>query len=546
MKKVFLLFAGIFLLGLSLKAAETPDNIYFRSMKDEMYRSLSQLYVKGSPKPYYLAYKLMHTSFYCAEATLGELQSGKEDVQHSLEALVVLAAGNPQNDSMGFVTDQFDYEPENLPVVPDSYWGIRHALWKLTDTSYIKATHAYEKKQAYKRQKNIPQNIPDFIPAPQASFLEEIKPFPYAVAAELDELAKKLSARGKDIPYLEDFSVRLCLSQTDHYFLNSNGGMYQFSMPNSGGGIFALLRNKEGYQQILSHPFDFPFNQQPNQPDLLRQTEMILQEAEQLFSAVKPEPYLGPVLLTPSAASDFIRELLISNLTNIKPLLRESADEDFSAGAFRNKTGMRIMSNVVDVYDRPRQRQYKGFPLAGFQPVDDEGVSAEELTVVSSGKLHQLPLSRRPVEPKQASNGHARMTINMLPREALSNVFVQPKKPLSEQELEAKLLERCRELELEYCYILKQFPSLGETVNVAQKIYTKDGRKESVFGIKIDERTTRSLRDILAAGQDEKVFSAYDYDGRTYAIITPSLLVDEIEILPDDKKADRAPFIPKP
>ncbi len=545
-RKLFWLFA-VGLCVLPAAADELPNNIYFQAMQDEMTRSLSKLRVKGSPKPYYLAYQLNYDHVYCAGASLGELNEGKDSVSHVLSASVAVAAGNGQNDSMGFMNDRFSYMPERGYDVPNSYWGIRHVLWSLTDDGYVKAADSYEKKQTYKRQKNMIEQYPDFSKAPQASFVEPIAGFPKPPAEQMQQWVKTLSAQGKEVPYLENFSVRICFSQRDNYYLNSAGGHYQFSSPKSWLSVAANLRNREGYKEIISRNIPLPEDHSLIPAELQKQTDQVLQSARQLFEAQKPEPYLGPVLLTPRAAADFLNELLVQNVRNVTPLLSFLFENDPSAGSFRNKAGMRIMSNVADIYDKPLLRRYKGLPLGGFMPVDDEGVKAQNLTVVSAGRLQQLPLSRRSGGTGQNSNGHARMSFSTLPREALSNIVVQPKNPLSSEEMEQKLLDRCRELELEYCYILQEFPQEKRpTVNLAERIYTKDGHREPVFGIKIGEKTTRSLRDILAAGQEDTVTSFQDPESREYALIAPSLLVDEIEIVPDDKKPDRKPFTPKP
>ncbi len=546
MKKIFLLAVAA-LCWLPLQAANLPDNIYFRAMKDEMDRSLSKLRVEGSPKPYYLAYQLGFDHYYCTDASLGELTDGKDAVADTLSATAVVAAGTPQNDSMGFRNDRFSYAPQKRYAIPNSYWGIRHALWSLTDDGYIEAADSYEKKQTYKRQKNITDKQPDFTRAKQTSFVEPVSPFPVVSATQMQQLAKTLSAKGKAVDYLEDFSVRICLSQQDIYYLNSDGGHYQFTRPDSFVLVQADLRNREGYKETISRRITLPADHSLDPADLQAETNQVLQAAQQLFEAQKPEPYLGPVLLTPRGAADFLNELLVKNVRNVRPLFSSQEENDDSAGSFRTKTGMRVMSNVADVYDKPLLRHYKGKPLAGFMPVDDEGVAPEELTVVSAGRLQQLPRSRRPAADKQPSNGHARMSFATLPREALSNVVVQPKNPLSKEQMEQKLLQRCRELELEYCYILQEFPHEDtKTVNLAERIYTRDGRREPVFGLKIAEPSTRSLRDILAAGQEDTVTTFSDPEYRSYSLIAPSLLVDEIEILPDDKKPDRRPFVSKP
>lgn len=547
-KQFFFLLALVFCAP--VWAAHMPDNMYFRAMKDEMDRSLKELRVKGSPDPYYVAFKLSRTLETQAHASFGEAYPRGPQTD-TLGALVMLAAGTPRSDSLGFDSDRFYYRPGYDFNIAQSYAGIRQALWMLADQGYMEASDAYEKKQAYKRQKNLTDKLPDFIRAPQASFVEDIPAFAPPPVEELENLARTLSAKGGSIAYLEDFSVKIHSGREEIYYLNSDGGFYQLARPYGGVALSARFRNRDGYKEELFRKIRLADSSLPDKKELEKQTDEFLAELDKVYNAKKAEPYLGPVLLKPQAASGFLSTLFIRNMRNIKPLLSAQRENDPTAGLFRDKTGMRVMSNVIDVYDKPLLRSYKGKPLDGFMPVDDEGVAPKELTLVSAGRLRELPLSRRPAKEGNQSNGHARMGWGTNPREALTNVFVEAKQPLSDAEMEAKLLSRCRELELEYCYVLTRFPEGGnslqtEAVNAAERIYTKDGRKEPVFGVKIAGLTTRSLRDILAAGTDEEVAYASDSYNRPFSVVTPSLLVDEIEILPDEKKADRRPFIAKP
>ena len=183
-------------------------------------------------------------------------------------------------------------------------------------------------------------------------------------------------------------------------------------------------------------------------------------------------------------------------------------------------------------------------------PIDDEGVEAKELKLVQSGKLLGLPGSRSPIAGQKRSNGHARFNSRTYPRAMLSNVFFTPKNPLSAEELEQKLLARCQELELEYCYIFPRFPVItggkGE-LDFAWRIYTNDGRKEPVYGLRLEGVTTRSLRDVSAAADDMSVSHFVDNRNQMpFSVIAPSVLVDEIEILPTQRKPDRKPFVPLP
>lgn len=97
-------------------------------------------------------------------------------------------------------------------------------------------------------------------------------------------------------------------------------------------------------------------------------------------------------------------------------------------------------------------------------PVDDEGVPAQELQLVKGGKLIALPQARGVSQKGQKSNGRARMFIEW-PRADVTNLFFVPKQALSAEAMEEKLLARCRELDLPYCYIL---PSWQLPMDVTQ------------------------------------------------------------------------------
>lgn len=540
-----------------LSAEKLPDNFYFKAMKDELARTLKSLHRPGTPRPFYAAYKVEHLQEVSAVASMGALYPTAQD-DGQINVFVVLDIGTRQNDSLGYANEAYYYDyaymPRSARAAGKNYHGLRQALWAATDDAYVFAAETYQQKQAYKRQKNMPQNVPDFVPGPQGSYVEEIPAFkPYDVK-ELQTWALQLSARGNTRPYLENFEVEISPVQKDTYYLNSLGGFYQRSR----GGVYvgwkAQLRNQDGYKKSLSKKLWLTDINGETFAQLSDTTDEFLQEAADVYQAKKADTYVGPVLLTPAAAGGFVRAELVRNLQHIHPLLSSKVETDPTAGKLRDKLNLRVLSNVVDVTDKPLEKEFNGKPFGGFMPVDDEGVAAQELALVNGGKLRTLPRSSRPVARGDKSNGHARMTDLSLPREMLTNVFVTAKNPVSADDLEKQLLEKCRALELEYCYILPQFPAMKKNktdVTVAQKIYTADGRKETVYGLKISDVTPRSLRDIVAAGDDPDVsyIQPLAYGGDfvpEQSVVTPSLLLEELELVPDDKKADKAPFVGKP
>ena len=407
------------------------------------------------------------------------------------------------------------------------------------------ASDAYVQKQAYKRQKALPDTLPDVTPAPQAAVFEDAGEFSLPDMKKWEETVKKLSAKGKDLSWIENFTVSFKIEREETYYLNSLGGAYQIPFTKTDLKLKARFRNQDGYLQEAEDTIQLSGFDAPDEKALEEKTDAFLVDAAQMYNAYKAEAYLGPVLFRPAAAAQFVQQQFVWNVENVKPLLSNRYENDESSGLFRDKKGMRVISNVVDVIDKPLLREYQGKPLV-FMPVDDEGVPSQNLQLTSQGRLRVLPQTRRPLGENHQSNGHARMNFYTYPRESLTNTFVEPKMPLSEKELEEEFLAVCQDWELEYCYQIDVYENInGSLVNRAWRVYAQDGRKVPAFGLDLRNLYSRSLRDIIAAGDDKEVI----YFQRAYGpstIVSPSLLLEEIEILPSDVKPDKPPFIDKP
>lgn len=540
-------------------AEKLPDNYFFQAMQDELSRTMKQLKRPGLPRPFYGAYKVEELQrFPVAAASFGQLYPVTvSDAQ--IEAYAVLNIGSAKEDSMGYAHESYwvdyAYRLWSDEGTGKNYHALRQALWRVTDRAYIFAAEVYQQKQAYKRQKNLHQDWPDFVPGKQAHYVETLPAFTPADTEELQTWAQDLSQAGRTRAYLEQFAVEIAPQQQNVYYLNSLGGFYQWARRATRVEWKVTLRNKDGYKKQLRREIWLAEITPQTGAELAADNAAFLEELDGMYNAQKGTTYVGPVLLTPDAAGGFLGHVLVKNLQNVNPLLSAQFPSDPLAGKLRGNLGLRVLSNVADVYDRPHERTFNGKPLGGFMPVDDEGVAAQELALVTGGKLRTLPRSSRPADKKTRSNGHARMAEPSLPRERLTNVFLKAKDPVAAEQLEQQLLAKCRELELEYCYILPVFPPMTEnktTLATAQRIYTADGHKETVYGLKVSDLTPRALRDILAAGDDANVSylrtdaEAYYQTFPAQSVVTPSLLLEELELVPDDAKADKPPFVKKP
>ena len=534
MKKLFLLVILLtaFVPGYTATAENT---LYFRAMKDEMTRTLKELHVPGELKPYYVAYFVKQKKWWNRTYSLGVFDaSSDEQPTDNLEVNVVLDIGSDSNNSSGFFAEGYRAPYSQLgEEAAKSYEGLRQALWRVSNHRYLQAIERYKQKQAYKRKKNMENKLPDVVPAKQGIFIREVPAWPVPPKQRLDAWLQQMSSLGKKEPFLEEFSVSAVQAQEDRYFLNSRGGKSQTSVVTYRISLNAAFRQPSGYRET---PYKGIFLKDFSEESLASAEAEIhefLVSLHARYAAAEPEPYLGPVLYKPAAAAGVLDSRLLKALSNTAPFLVEDNDEDDSASSWRKKLGRRMMSPHITVYDRPQVESYEGMALERTYYIDAEGVPSQELILVSNGRLQMLPFSQRPTGKKHASNGHAFVYHGDTTREKVSNVFVEPQTTWTDEEMEEKLLARCRELDLAYCYIKHE-----DEDTAYERIYTQDGHREYVSALRVENESARVLRDILAAGGEPALIKR--------RMVTPSLLIDEVELVPVDRKPERKPFIAKP
>lgn len=534
---------------LPLVGADLPDNMYFRAMNDEMQRSLRELRLKDHPVPYYLAYQLDHLVQVDISADMGTVAPALYEpaAYKSLLAAVFVSVGSDKQDGLGFSDAEpyswnyYNAQLDKMFTYP-SYDAIRQRLWKLTDKGYLQAADLYKKKKVYKAQKNIRDTLPDVVAEKPAQWTEEIVPFVWPDTERLQKYVRQISALGKNLPYVELFHARLRMLQRDVYFLNSRGAMAQYSMPMYRLDLRAVFRQPDGKVAETSGTLWLENTSDAQLARALAYGQSFAARIASAYGAKNGEAYIGPVLLKPKAASRFLSRAVLLDMQDSKPWLLSYADDDKSAGQLYKKRTLRVSTDLLTMYDYPRLRQFQGVPLARFTPVDDEGVATQDLTLVQNGHVKDFPLSQRPLTQNHHSNGHGFLSMMYGPRERLTNIWVEPQETWTDKQMEDKLRARCRELGLEYGYILHQ-PDPDSDLGI-ERIYTADGRKETVLNLKWDGNffTQRDLRGVLAVGGEQQLAENYD----DWVVITPSVLMEEVELVPQEHKPHRQPFVAKP
>lgn len=535
MKKYILL--GILFTAFPLMATPLPDHPFFRAMQDEMQRSLQQLRMEGSPRPYYIVYKVdRNTRPVAVGSVFGEITMRQYNAP-VITTNVLLSVGNQKQDSFGTEGNYWNWHR----WVGNSYEDIRHALWDSTNVAYLRASRLYKNKQSYLRKKAVVQPFPDVIPGPQGTHVDEKIPEISVDASALEALAKRLGAQGKKYPFIEQLELWLTPEQYQSFWLNSLGAYAYVNLNFMNVDFDLSWHTKDGFERTISQSWRMNMQEEGWEQTLEKQIDTFLKNAQKMYEAKQGTAYIGPVLLSAPAAARLWQESFVKNMGEFGTLISADGKEK-NSGSFKDKLGLRVVAPSIDVYDQPSLRTYNHQILAGFSPLDDEGVVPQELTLIKDGFLRDIPTSSRPFKKGIGTNGHG-FAPQGFPREYLTNVVVEPHQPLEEDALEEKLLEMCRAQELEYGYILHGLNEGDNGVALAERIYVADGHKEPVYGLRIEtDLGPRLLRDIRGAGKEKAVFKT----DNSQTILSPALLLEEMELVPTDKKPDRKPFVPKP
>jgi hypothetical protein len=193
--------------------------------------------------------------------------------------------------------------------------------------------------------------------------------------------------------------------------------------------------------------------------------------------------------------------------------------------------------------DDPGLKSFNGKGLVGSYDVDDEGVPAQAVKLIVTGKLENYLLGREPVRDFPQSNGHGRAGLTEAPKPSIGVLQVTAKDGLTDEDLNSRLLELAKDRGLKSVYYVA---TLGGNLT-PRLLYrvTPDGKRELVRGAELDDLDQRTLRSgVVAAGKQLWVANYFGEIPET--VLAPALLIDDVTIRRANKKNDKLPFYPPP
>lgn len=562
------------------EAASIKDPV-LEAMAAELDRS-RQLQVMGVDAPYFIEYSMFDGHSLALTASLGALVHSHSNRFRLPQ--VQVRVGTYALDNTNFASSGMrggerrvsGFPLDNDPLV------MRHMLWLATDEAYKQSAAQMARKRAALKSMTQSDQFADFHPAEPNVLLLDPR------HQTLDEKAwvetiRRLSAVFSQAPELAQSAVDFYANQSTFYLANSEGSRIRSPESTMYVRLFAQGQAPDGMELRDSVSFYArDFGRMADAESMRRAAAELGASLQALLRAPAGDSYVGPVLFEGEAAAQLMAQLLGRNLAlRRRPLSEPGRPVPFQASELEGRFGSRILPEWISVEDNPTISEWEGRPLIGAYVVDLEGISPKPLTVVENGVLKNPLLTRQPIKGFPASNGHGRLPGPLgANAAAFSNLMVSASQTEPLADLKKKLIELAQQRQKPYAIVVRKldFPSPGSFDEV-REILTRaaqsgggltatslpllvyrlypDGREELVRGMQFRGLGVRALRDIVGASAERVAFH-YLENNMPFAlwnaasvvaecsVVTPSLLLEEVELEKREGQWPHLPLVPAP
>jgi len=521
--------------------ADAEKDPVLKAMLTELDRSMAQLQLPGFAKPFYIQYRIEDVDDYQTKAEFGATEGGNH--AHQRIARITVRVGDYKTDSSG---GRGDGALERAGLGDDPI-ALRTALWSGTDQAYKAALAAYAQKQAELKQIQSPPETADFSKETAVISLADPEKLHVDEAAWAERVAKAsglyrtdpaVKAGEHDVQYSSaEFHARV----TTTWIVDSEGTIVRKSSAGYQEGFGAGTQAADGMRLDRSFTtVGVTLKDLDSEETFNKHAVAEIASLTDLRKApLVEEEYHGPVLLSADASADTMKSLVATSVLATRPKLGTEARTN---GAFASSYHARVLPEFIDIVDDPALTTYDGKGLLGAYSIDDEGVPAQAVKLVTAGKLNNYLVGREPVRDFLQSNGHGRAGLTGAPRPAIGVLKVTATDGLSIDDLNKKLLAMAKDRGLKNVYYVETMG--GDVPRLLYRI-NPDGSRDLVRGAEIDDLDQRALRSsVEAAGKD--LYVANYFGDVPQTVLAPALLMDDITIKRANEKNEKLPFYPSP
>lgn len=529
-------------LSVTCFAATDANDPMLDAMKAELQREQKLLLLPGLQRPYFIEYRMDELSNYEAVANYGALT--REEQGHQRIVRVSVRIGDFAADSSSSRGDG------NVQLAPQDNdpAALRYALWTATDEAYKAALRAYAAKQANLERFQAAASADDFSPSKPVTMIGP------TVKLDIDRDEWKhriIDASGlystdptvkQDAANIQYSTASVRGIAVNRYLVNTEGtvirhGYTGYSASVSVGGQAAdgmRLGRDNGSTAALAKDLESAAAFHKRVIDDLKSYEELRKAP-----IVDADDYHGAVLFSGDAATDMLTKLFLPNVEADRP---DAGTTARTQGAYTSSLHARVLPDFMKVKDNPNLKTFDGKTLMGAYDVDDEGVPAESLDIVLSGKLMNYLIGREPIRDFPDSNGHGRAGLGQPAHSRAAVTIFNSSEPLSDAAMKAKLDELAKKQGAD-AYVAETLG--GELIPRLLYRVHSDGTRELVRGASFDELDLRSLRsDIVAAGDHPYLMNTIAPIPQS--VISPSLLFGDIAVKRATDEQQKLPYYGPP
>lgn len=525
-KKIYSILLLLFVGG---TVTAQSEDVIMKAMKDELDRSMKELSMEGFEKPFYIAYTLDDRRYYTIMAQMGSLVRSTETPSRSSNVRL-LVGDYSMNDETFDGNSGGGSQGNDVPMpVDNDYHGIRRSFWAMTDNVYKGAARQYKQnKQTLVEQKKPLEEVPhrSFAKLPPVEIIETVTPVNVNLKA-MEKFATDVSAAFLQYIDLDNSAVYLYTSSGYKYFINTEGTMSRVPVQMASIYATASYQTPEGEtlnDEIVYYAFT---------PEKLPSKDVVVKDIDVLYKRLKSkekrgmldDDYTGPILFSGRAVGELISQAFSNNetlfATDVLPNPKKRYyNEDAST---ENKLNKGVIHESLSIKARPRLKEYRGVPLLGAYPIDDDGVvPPEEIVLVENGVLKNLLNDRTLVKPYEVANGH---------RDGLSVLEVTTSKGVKIDALKQKLIERGKSDGLDYVLMVTVPDNSDGAVRIVTRIDVKDGREEVIRGANIAFFSIKDLKKVGGATDELQAANFTSRSNAFFSVIAPqALIINNVEV----------------
>jgi TldD protein len=525
-------------------------------MQDELDRSMAAL-SKAEPPVYFISYTISDREYSEVSGSNGALLGSSEDRGRWLE--VQTRVGSYQLDNTHPLGDRPPSwtSPGSSASIDNDIPIIRREIWRETDRQYRASVEALIKVQTSQQVQvqTAEGAAPDFSHeqphvsiGPRVEIQVDRKPW--------EERVRKYTAAFSKSPAVLNSIATFTAQATNQYQVNTEGTKLSFGLIHYRLELYVQSKAPDGMDIDRYANFDWlDPKDAPTDKTVFESIQKMIQETEALDKAPLVDPYEGPALLTGRAAAVYFHEVFGHRAEGFR-------QKEINEGqTFTSKIGEQILPDFISIKDDPTEAKLNGEMLLGYYPFDDEGVPAEDVSLVDHGVLKTFLMSRSPLVNIPHSNGHGRRQLGYAPVARQGNLIVTSTRTMTNAELRQKLIDLIKQQGRPFGLLIDDiaggftFTGRGTpqafqvTPLVVYKVFP-DGRPDQlVRGVDIVGTPLVSLTKIVATGDTLEIFNGYcgaESGSVPVAAAAPEILISEMEVQKKETSTDRPPILPPP